>query len=318
MRIFGQSSTAARTSPSTRAIPLTSSARFSSSTRSISTAIQDSMCEALSPSAIRWERFGMAAVSPLEMPRWEGTRATLTRFAGLPVAGHHEKRVQHEVDGRVLADQFGVDGVHEEGHVVGDDVQDAAVCLVTKGDVCDARLPRRRDLAVGFGPCRQDFLGIGPEILLREVLVVIPEVAFAATDRNGLILHAGPRRHRNASIKEVHSRLFAALMLTLTLCPALVLWKKRQRISYFAGQVHKPNWRSRAAARIQGRIRAKVPRTAGRRRSPRGRRAGTPTTAPRGRTAPTRPAAGAPGERPTAEVRTLFRTTCGAACGTAA
>ncbi|CAH0275986.1 hypothetical protein SRABI128_03518 [Microbacterium sp. Bi128] len=38
------------------------------------------MCEALSPSAIRWERFGMAAVSPLEMPRWEGTRATLTRF----------------------------------------------------------------------------------------------------------------------------------------------------------------------------------------------------------------------------------------------
>ncbi len=37
------------------------------------------MCEALSPSAIRCERLGMAAVSPLEMPRCEGTRATLTR-----------------------------------------------------------------------------------------------------------------------------------------------------------------------------------------------------------------------------------------------
>ena len=108
-----------------------------------------------------------------------GDARHLDQFAGLAVAGDHEQRVQHEVDGRVLADQFGVDRVHEEGHVVGDDVQDAAVGLVDDGDVGGAGLPRRRDLAVGLCPCRQDFLGIGPGILLREVLVVVPEVAFA-------------------------------------------------------------------------------------------------------------------------------------------
>ena len=59
-------------------MPSISAARFASSTRSISTAIQDSMWEALSPWAIRCDRLGIAAVSPLEMPRCEGTRATLT------------------------------------------------------------------------------------------------------------------------------------------------------------------------------------------------------------------------------------------------
>ena len=209
LRIFGQSSTAARTSSSTRPMPSIRAARFASSTRSISTAIQDSMWEALSPWAIRCERLGIAAVSPLEMPRVRGDPRDLDQFAALPVAGHDEQRVHHKVDGGLLPDQFGVDRVNEEGHVVGDDVDDTAVRLVGDGDVGDAREPLRRRVAVRLCPCCKQLTGIRAGVFLGKVLVVVLQVAFSGTDRNGLILHAGPRRHRQTP----PSRKFTAASL---------------------------------------------------------------------------------------------------------
>ena len=102
------------------------------------------MWEALSPWAIRWDRLGIAAVSPLEMPDVGRDPVHLDQLAGFAVARDDEQRVQDEVDGGVLADQFGVDRVHEERHVVGDDVDDAAVGFVDDGDVGRARQPRAR------------------------------------------------------------------------------------------------------------------------------------------------------------------------------
>ena len=120
---------------------LDSSSRLSSETRSISTAIQDSMCEALSPCGNQVGQAGHrrgVATGDADVGRHPGH---LDQLAGFPVAGHHEQRVEDEVDGGVLADQFGVDGVHEERHVVRDDIDDAAVFFVDDGDV---RVPGSR------------------------------------------------------------------------------------------------------------------------------------------------------------------------------
>jgi hypothetical protein len=163
LRIFGQSSTAALTSPRTRWSPLMQTApRASSLTRSISTAIQDSMCDALSPSAIRWDRTGQRrGVAAGNAHMLEGTLSTLTSSPVSRLRVTTNMRVHDQVDGAVLANQFGVDGVHQERHVVGDDVDDAAVGPpATIGDVgmpgpafCrdplrgGSRCPRRQELS---------------------------------------------------------------------------------------------------------------------------------------------------------------------------
>ena len=56
----------------------------------------------------------------------------------------------------VLPDEFGVDRVHQEGHVVRDDVHDAAVVFVDDGDVGVPGPPVGSDVAVGLSAGRQD------------------------------------------------------------------------------------------------------------------------------------------------------------------
>ena len=70
------------------------------------------------------------------------------QLIGLTVARDHEHGVEHEVNGRVLPDQLGVDRIHEEGHVVGDDVHHAAVGFFNNRDVGSPGLTDRRDPAV--------------------------------------------------------------------------------------------------------------------------------------------------------------------------
>ena len=85
----------------------------------------------------------------------------LDQLPGFPVAGDHKQRVDDQVDGRILADQLGVDGVHEERHVVRDD--DRRRCCPPRprwrfspGPAAGPRRPRG-----GSPPGRQHILRIG-------------------------------------------------------------------------------------------------------------------------------------------------------------
>ena len=121
------------------------------------------------------------------------------------------------MDCRILADEFGVDGVHQKRHVVRDDVHDAAVRLVHDPDAGRARDADSGNFAVGLGAGSQDVRRIRPGILLRKVLVIVSEVPFTGSEQNGLILHIGARRHRQTPPSQVHGCLIAALMASLAL-----------------------------------------------------------------------------------------------------
>ena len=56
----------------------------------------------------------------------------LLQGVAVPVAGCQERGVDHQPDAAVLADDFGRDRIDEEGHVIGNDEDDAGVTLVKK------------------------------------------------------------------------------------------------------------------------------------------------------------------------------------------
>src|SRR3712207_9323095 len=58
----------------------------------------------------------------------------------------------HELDGGMLADQFRVNRVDQERHVIRDDVDDAAVLLVRDGGPCLPRAAYRGDLTMVVRP----------------------------------------------------------------------------------------------------------------------------------------------------------------------
>ncbi|MCY1382566.1 hypothetical protein D9M69_706000 [compost metagenome] len=60
------------------------------------------------------------------------------------------------MNGRVLANELGVYGVHQERHIVRDDVHDAAIGFVHNPDVGRARDADSSHLAVGFGAGGKD------------------------------------------------------------------------------------------------------------------------------------------------------------------
>ncbi len=86
------------------------------------------------------------------------------------------------MDCRILANELSVDRVHQERHIVRDDVHDASVGFVHDSDVGRARNADSGHFAVGFSAGGQEVRRIGPGVLLRKVLVVVPEVPFTGSE----------------------------------------------------------------------------------------------------------------------------------------
>ena len=76
--------------------------------------------------------------------------------AGL-VPGNHKDGVGDQVDGHVLPHQLCANRVDKEWHVIGDDVNDAGVALITDFQVGLARAAIGCQLLVGPGPGAQPF-----------------------------------------------------------------------------------------------------------------------------------------------------------------
>ena len=175
-RIFSQSSTASRTSDSTRsrsAVICLRSAR--SVSRSISTWIQDSTsasCGSVGP----WSRRRLAAAAA------GGRVEDLDQLAG-DIAADDDLRVDHDVDAAALPGQLVGDRVDQERHVVGDDLDDGvaarpAVLLDGRGVHPDVRGALRavlREPVVGESGAEDvDRVAVG-EVLRGGVQVVALE-----------------------------------------------------------------------------------------------------------------------------------------------
>ena len=121
---------------------------------------------------------GMLALRPVRRADLED----LQQPAG-DVAPDDDLRMDQEVDPALLPGEFGGHGVHQEGHVVGDDLDDGvatrpAVLVDGGGEDPDVRRtlrPLRRQLPVGQGRAREvERLALG-EVVDRHVPVVAPE-----------------------------------------------------------------------------------------------------------------------------------------------
>ena len=101
------------------------------------------------------------------------------------VAAHEHQRVHNDVDGAAHAHQLGGDRVHEEGHVVGDDLDNGVpagpALLLELGvehlDLGGADRAGLRELPVGQGGPEEILGGAGEQVLGGHVSVVPPEEA---------------------------------------------------------------------------------------------------------------------------------------------
>ena len=94
-------------------------------------------------------------------------------LVGRPVTRHHQKGVHHQVNGRVLAHEFGVDRVNQEGHVIRDDVDDAAVRFVADVDLRDLGHPATGYMPVSDRASAEHLEVVVLGVFTCEVLVVV-------------------------------------------------------------------------------------------------------------------------------------------------